>query len=111
MDLKKTISFLSTLKDNNHKEWFDIHRSEWDTIRKDLTLFIDEVIVDIAKFDPNVNAIKAKDCIFRINKDIRFSKDKSPYKTNIGASISKEGRKSIYAGYYVHIEPNNFFVA
>ncbi len=111
MDIKKVLSFLSTLKDNNNKEWFDQHRSEWETIKKDFNKFIADLILEISKFDKSIEGLQAKDCIFRINKDVRFSKDKSPYKTNIGAIINKGGKKSNYAGYYIHIEPGSSMIA
>lgn len=111
MDFKKTLAFLNALKKNNSKEWFDENRKDWESIRKDFTVYIDSILKDISAFDKDITGLQAKDCMFRINKDIRFSKDKSPYKTNIGAGISKGGRKSSYAGYYIHIEPDNCFVA
>jgi uncharacterized protein (TIGR02453 family) len=63
-----------------------------------------------AKTDPTIGSLKAKECMFRINRDIRFSKDKSPYKTNFGASINRGGKKSSFAGYYFHCEPGESFV-
>jgi uncharacterized protein (TIGR02453 family) len=111
MDIKKVLSFLSTLKDNNNKEWFDQHRPEWEAIKKDFNKFIADLILEISKFDKSIEGLQAKDCIFRINKDVRFSKDKSPYKTNIGAIINKGGKKSNFAGYYIHIEPQASMIA
>lgn len=108
---KDTISFLRNLKKNNRKEWFDENRKTYEKARADFSEFINNLIAETAKFDPEIAHLTAKDCLFRINRDIRFSKDKSPYKTNFGASINKGGRKSTLAGYYFHLEPGgNSFI-
>lgn len=104
---KSTLKFLKDLKQNNVKEWFDAHRTTYDTARADFTHFIANVIEQYGKEDEAIAALQAKDCLFRINRDVRFSKNKAPYKTNFGASIAHGGKKSIYAGYYIHIEPGN----
>src|SRR6478752_3141039 len=83
-----TLKFLKDLKKNNNKPWFYKHR----------------------KSDPTIKSTVAKDCMFRINRDVRFSKDKSPYKTNMGAYINCGGKKSVFAGYYFHCEPGQCFV-
>jgi uncharacterized protein (TIGR02453 family) len=106
-----TIQFLKNLKKNNNKPWFDAHRKEYETAKHDFTCFIQIIIDKQAKQDPTISHLKAKDCMFRINRDIRFSKDKSPYKNNFGASINKGGRKAMNsAGYYFHLEPGNSFL-
>jgi len=105
-----TLKFLKDLKKNNNKPWFDSHRKEYETAKSDFTAFIQSVIDKHAKSDPTIKSIVAKDCMFRINRDVRFSKDKSPYKTNMGAYISKGGKKSVYGGYYFHCEPGQCFV-
>ena len=105
-----TLKFLRDLKKNNNKTWFDAHRGQYETAKKDFELFIQEVITKHGKKDPDIKDLIAKNCLFRINRDIRFSKDKSPYKSNFGASISKGGKKSSFAGYYFHCEPGNSFV-
>lgn len=105
-----TVKFLKDLKKNNNREWFEKHRPQYEAARKDFSDFIQEVIAQHAKKDPPIKHLHAKDCLFRINRDIRFSKDKSPYKTNFGASINKGGRKSWEtAGYYFHLEPGRSF--
>jgi uncharacterized protein (TIGR02453 family) len=106
-----TLDFLNKLKKNNNKEWFDKNRPAYEIIKKEFKFFVDELIASIAKFDPTVKHLESKNCIFRINRDVRFSNDKSPYKTNIGAYISPEGKKSFSAGYYIHIQPGNCFIA
>src|SRR6185503_12930769 len=105
-----TLRFLKDLKKNNNKPWFDAHRKEYESAKADFTAFIQSVIDKHGKSDPTIKSINAKDCMFRINRDVRFSKDKSPYKTNMGAYISKGGKKSIYGGYYFHCEPGQAFV-
>lgn len=105
----QTLKFLSQLKRNNNKEWFDKHRVQYEAARIDFSNFIQLVIDAIQKTDPSITRLTSKDCMFRINRDIRFSKDKSPYKTNFGAIIKKGGRKSIYAGYYFHCSPGSSF--
>lgn len=105
-----TIKFLKDLKKNNNKPWFDANRAKYEDAKKDFAAFIQSIIDKHSKKDGTIKELKAKDCMFRINRDIRFSKDKSPYKTNFGASINRGGKKSLYAGYYFHLEPGESFV-
>jgi uncharacterized protein (TIGR02453 family) len=104
-----TFDFLRDLDAHNHKEWFDEHRDRYQAARKDVIAFIDQLIEEIAAFDPAVRGLEAKQCLFRINRDVRFSKNKDPYKTNFGASISRGGRSSVFAGYYLHLQPGDVF--
>jgi uncharacterized protein (TIGR02453 family) len=105
-----TLKFLKDLKKNNNKPWFDAHRKEYEAAKKDFEQLIQAVIDKHGKADETISHLKAKDCMFRINRDIRFSKDKSPYKTNMGAYINRGGKKSLYGGYYFHCEPGQSFV-
>jgi uncharacterized protein (TIGR02453 family) len=105
-----TLKFLKGLKKNNNKPWFDSHRPQYEEAKADFVNFIQLIIDKQAKNDPLIGSLKAKDCIFRINRDIRFSKNKSPYKTNMGASINRGGKKSVFGGYYFHCEPGESFV-
>jgi uncharacterized protein (TIGR02453 family) len=105
-----TIKFLKDLKKNNNKPWFDANRNRYDIAKKDFEFFIQSLIERRGKKDKSIAELKAKECMFRINRDIRFSKDKTPYKTNMGASINRGGRKSVFAGYYFHCEPGDSFV-
>src|SRR6187402_2470320 len=99
-----TLKFLKDLKKNNNKPWFDAHRKEYDAAKNDFAAFIQNIIDKHSKSDPTIKSIVAKDCMFRINRDVRFSKDKSPYKTNMGAYINKSGRKAVAsAGYYFQV--------
>jgi uncharacterized protein (TIGR02453 family) len=106
-----TFKFLKDLKKNNNKPWFDENRKQYELAKADFYLTVDKIIEGIAKFDEPIGALKAKDCAFRINRDVRFSKDKSPYKTNMGASITQGGKKINGAGYYFHCEPGQSFAA
>lgn len=106
-----TLKFINDLKKNNNKPWFDTNRKRYEMAKADFIAFIDILIAAISKFDPAVSSLKAKDCIFRINRDIRFSKDKSPYKTNMGAYINPGGKKTNTPGYYFHCEPGQNFAA
>lgn len=111
MDFKQLLKFLTELKENNHKVWFDDNRKRYDELRKAWIEFVKESIAAIGVIDASVLHLEPKDCIFRINKDIRFSKDKSPYKTNFGMSLNPNGKKAEFMGYYLHVEPNNCFFA
>ena len=108
---KALINFLEKLAKNNHKEWFHEHKDEYKEVRREFQQYTAFLIAEIANFDESVKHLEPKDCIFRINRDIRFSNDKRPYKTNFGAFIAPGGRKSGYAGYYFHLEPANSFIA
>jgi uncharacterized protein (TIGR02453 family) len=107
--LPSTLSFIKALKKNNNKSWFDAHRPAYENARDDFAFFIQQVIDKHSRNDKDLSDLVAKKCIFRINRDVRFSKDKSPYKTHMGASMDRGGRKSGFAGYYFHLEPGNSF--
>ncbi len=111
MAREKLIPFLKKLKTNNNKDWFDKNRSDYDAAREELIELVADVIKKLSKTDPAIESTDARKTLFRINRDIRFSKDKVPYKTNMGASISDGGKKSPKAGYYLHLEPGNCFLA
>lgn len=105
-----TIKFLKDLKKNNNKPWFDNNRKAYEAAKADFAAFVQKLIDQHGKKDPSIKNLVAKDCMFRINRDVRFSKDKSPYKTNFGASINKGGKKAwTSAGYYFHFEPGGCF--
>ncbi len=102
--------FLKDLTVNNNKEWFNDNKIRYQTAKDDFESYIDQLIALAHSIDPSIGHPHAKDCIFRIYRDVRFSKDKLPYKNNFGAYIAHGGRKSPYAGYYLHIEPDNSFI-
>ena len=108
---KSILSFLRLLEQNNNREWFHANKGLYDTAKADFEIFINQLIPSIAKFDPSVKFISGKDCIFRIFRDVRFAKNKSPYKTNFGAFICKGGRKSHGPGYYLHVQTGECFLA
>ncbi|NOZ47809.1 MAG: DUF2461 domain-containing protein [Chlorobi bacterium] len=103
--MKLVLDFLSDLAKNNNKSWFDENRQRYEIARTEFSLFVDQLIPAIKSIDNRIGDISSKQCMFRIYRDVRFSKDKRPYKTNFGAFVSNIGRKSRYAGYYLHIEP------
>lgn len=106
-----TLQFLKNLNKNNRKEWFDKNRGKFDEAKKNVEETTAEIIRRLSKSDESIAHLQPKDCMFRINRDVRFSKNKSPYKTNMGVYFSKGGKKGIQAGYYFHIEPGAAFVA
>ena len=107
--MKKSLSFISDLKKNNHKEWFHANRPRYEEARGEFLAFIEILINEIQVFNPSVGPVQPKSTVFRINRDIRFSKDKSPYKTNFRAFIVPGGKKSGNAGYYFHLDPEGSF--
>ncbi len=110
--MQKVLKFLTTLKKNNNKEWFDKNKNKFLEVKAECETFIDKLLPGIQKFDKRISKdLKGKDYLFRIYKDVRFSKDKTPYKTHMGASVGPGGRKTAVPGYYIHMEPNNSFVA
>jgi uncharacterized protein (TIGR02453 family) len=106
-----TFSFLKALKKNNDRDWFNEHRGEYESARDNVLDFVQELIAALASFDPALRGLSAKDCLFRIFRDTRFSRNKAPYKTNLGASINAGGKKAIGPGYYLHLEPAESFFA
>ena len=104
-----TLQFLKNLKKNNNKAWFDSNRKMYEAAKADFLLLAESVIAATAKFDASIGNLKPKDCTFRINRDVRFSKDKSPYKSNMGAAFSPGGKKVNDPGYYFHCEPGQSF--
>ncbi|MFI5221598.1 MAG: DUF2461 domain-containing protein [Bacteroidia bacterium] len=111
MDFKRALQFLTKLKKNNNKEWFDKNRNEYDELRKEILDLVTSMIKRIQSFDQTLAGLEAKQCMFRINRDIRFSKDKTPYKTNFGLTFNRDGKSSQFAGYYLHIQPGECFIA
>ncbi|BDD04157.1 DUF2461 domain-containing protein [Aureibacter tunicatorum] len=99
------LNFLSELSENNNKEWMDEHRAVYHESRDLFIEIVARLIEGTSKFDDELGGLEPKKCIFRLNRDIRFSKDKSPYKLNFGAAFSEEGKSVSSPGYYFHIQP------
>lgn len=106
-----TLKFLKELAKHNDREWFQANKKRFDAAQDNIIAFTGQMIGEIAKFDDAVGGLDPKACVFRIYRDTRFSKDKSPYKTNIGCWISPGGRRSMLPGYYFHVEPGRSFIA
>ncbi|PKP01029.1 MAG: TIGR02453 family protein [Bacteroidetes bacterium HGW-Bacteroidetes-9] len=103
--MKDILDFLKDLNENNNREWFDQNRKRYQKAKDLFEVFITDITARISLNDPSIGLPAAKDSIFRIFRDVRFSADKLPYKTNFGAFISNGGRKTQRSGYYIHIEP------
>ena len=103
MDFPDLIAFLSELALNNNKPWFEEHRALYERLRGDWLAFVGQIIDGITQFDPSVGIVSPKDSQFRINRDVRFSKDKSPYKTTFSAAICPQGRSSGLPAYYFQV--------
>ena len=111
MQTSEIIRFLSALSENNNREWFAENKSWFERVKKQFDELSKELILKIAEFDEDIKNVEAAECVFRIYKDIRFSKDKTPYKTHFGVFIaSAGGRKSQRGGYYLHLDPAGCFV-
>lgn len=108
---QSTLDFLDKLERNNNKPWFDAHRKTYEAAKKDLEVLTESIHKELCIQEPRMADQKSKDCIFRIFRDVRFSKDKTPYKSHFGAYFSRAGRKAPDAGLYMHIEPGKNFVA
>jgi uncharacterized protein (TIGR02453 family) len=111
MPTKITLQFLKDLAKNNNKIWFDTNRPRYELAKADIQSMVSELISSISVFDPTIGNLAVKECIFRINRDVRFSKNKSPYKTNMSSYYSKGGKKASVAGYYFHFEPGKSYAA
>lgn len=105
-----TFTFLKWLSEFNDKRFFDLNKELYKKIQSDFLEFWTKIIKWISEFDQSIYWTEAKKCTFRINRDARFSKNKDPYKTNLGIFIAPWGKKSILPWYYIHIEPwKSFF--
>lgn len=112
MNIDNILRFLKELKINNNREWFAENKSWYNQVRAEFEFISKDLILEISKFDEEIKHVEVKDCIFRIYKDIRFSHDKTPYKTHFGVFVaSAGGRKSQRGGYYLHLDPDGCFVA
>ena len=110
---KSTLDFLAAINVNNNRDWFIANRSMYLEAKDNFESFVQNIINEIILFEPIMKGLEAKSCVFRINRDIRFSNDKSPYKSHFGAFIVQGGKKNgdKFAGYYFHIEPGKSIMA
>lgn len=106
-----TLSFLKKLAKNNDREWFQANKKLYEDAQANMVEFAGKLIGEIAKFDEAVYGLDPRKCVFRIYRDVRFSKDKSPYKINLSLYIAPGGRKPIEPGYYFHVQPGASFIA
>ena len=104
---KSTLAFIRDLQKNNDRDWFAANKTRYDAAREDFIFFLDNLLVGAAAFEPLAQKQNGKDLIFRIYRDVRFSKNKNPYKDHFGAYLAEGGRKSIYPGYYLHLCPHD----
>jgi uncharacterized protein (TIGR02453 family) len=110
MQTKIILHFLKNLKENNNREWFAAHKDNYLIAMNLFEQMSIELVQKIAQFDKQILNVNVKDCIFRIYRDIRFSPDKTPYKTHFGVYIAAQGgRRSELAGYYLHLDPAESF--
>lgn len=109
--MKNIIDFLTQLKENNNRDWFTANKDLYKQVEKEFNVFVEKLIEGLSQFDPAVKRLTAKDCTFRIYRDVRFSPNKEPYKTHMAAYICPNGKKSGLAGYYFHVEaPGSQFI-
>lgn len=106
-----TLRFLKTLTSNNNRPWFEANRGSYENAKEDFHQLVQDLITGLGKFDPDIAQLEVKNCVFRQYRDVRFAKDKRPYKNNMGAYFNIGGKKINTAGYYLHIEPGRSFVA
>lgn len=110
-DLQAAFAFLKELEENNHRDWFHAHKNEYEKAKAVVLAFGQKVLTELAQTDVSLQSLEIKNCLFRINRDIRFAKDKSPYKNHFGLNFVTGGKKSLLAGYYLHLSPSETFIA
>lgn len=103
--LDKTLKFLSDLARNNNRPWFNAHKDRYLEAKAEFEAMVEELIPSLQRIDPELGPLTLSECTYRIYRDTRFSPDKTPYKVHMGAYINRQGKKSPFAGYYVHISP------
>lgn len=101
--MKEILNFLRELSCNNNKEWFTANKGRYLEVQQQWYSFCETLIGEIGQYDEAIRSLTIKDCTYRIYRDTRFSKDKSPYKTHFGVFLAPGGKKSMHAGYYFHI--------
>lgn len=107
--MENILRFLAELKQNNNREWFQANKDWYLEVKREHEELVSNIIAGLSAFESDMQLLTPPECVFRIYRDVRFSKNKDPYKTAMGAVFSKGGRKSKYASYYLHLEPGNSF--
>lgn len=111
MITKEALQFLADLIANNNTEWMHTNKKRYENYKKDYHSFIASILAEMKPLDRTLEPLEVKNCTFRINRDIRFSKDKSPYKTNMGVWFTQNKNRKNSPGYYIHYEKRNSFIA
>jgi len=106
----KIIQFIEDIKQNNNREWFHDNKASYEEYKKEYSKLIQEFLDEMIPMDESLRHLEVKDCSFRIARDIRFSKDKTPYKTHMGIWLSGGTKNTNLPGYYIHIEPGKSFI-
>ena len=110
IETKTILAFLKKLEANNSKEWMDLNKKEYEKSKTQFINIVEYILKNTSKFDASIAHLEPKKTIFRINRDVRFSANKLPYKNNFGTSINRDGKKSVLAGYYLHLQNNGTFI-
>ena len=108
---KEAIQFIDDLKANNNTEWMHANKKRYESYKKDYHLFIASILEQMKSLDQSLEPLEVKNCTFRINRDIRFSKDKTPYKSHLGVWLSSGAKGMNRSGYYIHLEKGASFIA
>lgn len=109
--MDELFKFLRELKANNNREWFQDNLTRYRDVQKQFDELMSELLKGVSSFDSSIVGVQVKDCTYRIYRDVRFSPNKEPYKTHIGGYMCPKGKKSGFAGYYFHLEPENSILA
>lgn len=111
MGMKNTLSFLRKIKKNNNTPWMHAHKDDYLVAKKEFEFLVQELVMRIGEWDSSLPHLEPKNCVFRFNRDTRFSTNKNPYKENFGGFFAYGGKKGGLPGYYLNVEPSNMFVA
>lgn len=107
---KESLQFLEDLKTNNNRDWFLANKKRYEAYKADYHKLVSDLLEVMKPLDASLEMLEVKNCTFRINRDIRFSKDKSPYKTHMGIWLASGAKNAETSGYYVQIDPENSFI-
>ncbi len=108
---KDTLQFLHDLKANNNRDWFLDNKKRYEAFKKDYQNLVSDLLDAMKPMDASLEMLEVKNCTFRINRDIRFSKDKTPYKSHVGIWLSSGAKGQNRSGYYIHIQDGGSFIA